>query len=221
MLDLNLDLARRNMVDQQLRAWHVLDDRILQAVSTVPRERFVPAAFRGVAYADWEVPLGFGQVMTPPKVVGRILQALAIVPGQRVLEIGTGSGYLTACLVALGAKVDSLEYHPALAASANARMKELGYARSARIIHADASTGLPVQAPYDAIALTASLSVYRPEFERMLKPGGRLFAIVGKAPAMQATLVQRHGESGWLRKPLFETCLPALIDSKARQSFSL
>jgi protein-L-isoaspartate(D-aspartate) O-methyltransferase len=221
MLDLNLDLARRNMVDQQLRTWHVLDDRVLQAVSAIPRERFVPAPFRGVAYADWDVPLGSGQVMTPPKVVGRILQTLTIVPGQRVLEIGTGSGYLTACLVELGAEVDSVEFHEAFIDSARKRLEALGYARSVQLLHADASEELPSRGPYDAIALTASLRTYPPQFEQMLKPGGRLFAIVGQPPAMRATLVVRYGKSAYLRKPLFETCLPPMIDTRARRSFSL
>lgn len=213
----NPEIARRQMIDQQVRTWDVLDDRVLDVFARVSRDRYVPESFRDVAFADAAIPLGHGQGMLPPKVDGRILQALAVNCGEDVLDVGTGSGFLAACLAALGGSVRSLEIFEDLAASARLTLR------------ADSVTGVSVEVAdasrleetdrYDAIAVTASLPVYDARFERALKLGGRLFVITGQRPVMEARLVTRIAENEWRSEALFETVVEPMINAPQPPTF--
>src|SRR5688572_17326995 len=179
---IDVQSARRQMIEQQVRAWDVLDLRVLDAMGRVPREAFVPAEFRDLAFADMNVPLGDGQSMLAPKVEGRVLQSLAVTPADRVLEVGTGSGYFAACAGQLARTVHSIEIRPALAQRARANL-ERNAAHNVTVEVRDAMT-LDVDGEYDAIALTGSLPIYDSRFERALRIGGRLFVVVGTRPIM-------------------------------------
>jgi protein-L-isoaspartate(D-aspartate) O-methyltransferase len=209
--------ARQQMVDQQIRTWEVLDPRVLDVFSVVPREAFVPSEYRELAFADAPIPIGFGQTMLAPKLQGRILQALGVAATDDVLEVGSGSGYLSACLSLLSASTRSLDIHPQFSAAAAANLRTVAQARvqfETRDVFSSAPLG-----EYDAIAVTGSLPVYDSRFERSLRVGGRLFAMVGTAPVMDAILVRRVGESEWIRESLFETVVEPLINATAAQSF--
>lgn len=228
MLDSTLDQARFNMIEQQVRPWQVLDDRVLTVMGTLPRERFVPDAYQGLAYADIEIPLGNGAAMLSPKVAGRLLQALAVQPGEQVLEIGTGTGYLTACLVELGATVVSIEIDPDLAAAAQARLYALGEqaAERVRILVGDAMAdaadlGPAAVGPFDAIVLTGSIPTEEPllALRGQLALGGRLVAIVGTPPLMQARLQTRIVGGDFRREALFETSVAALVNAPRPVAF--
>jgi protein-L-isoaspartate(D-aspartate) O-methyltransferase len=204
----NIEAARDQMIAQQVRTWDVLDARTLDAMHRVRREHFVPAAWRSLAYADCALPLPLGKHMLTPMLVGRIVQSLALKQGEQVLEIGTGSGYLSACLAAIGGRVQSLELHPELATAARANLRAAG-ADSVEITTADGAA-LVSETAYDAIALTASLPIYQQRFERALKYGGRLFVVVGTDPVMEARLVRRLGPQEFSTQVLFETSIEAL-----------
>jgi protein-L-isoaspartate(D-aspartate) O-methyltransferase len=209
--------TRHQMVEQQVRAWSVLDLKVLEVMDRLAREQFVPPEYRDVAYADMNVPLGHGQSMLAPKVEGRILQALAIQPQDRVLEVGTGSGYFAACLAQLGRSVRSLEMVPALADTARANLERNGV-RSVTVETADAMT-LAEEAAYEVIAVTGSLPVYDPRFERALTEGGRLFVAVGTGPPMEARRITRVGHSDWTRESLFETRIEPLVNAPRPPAF--
>jgi protein-L-isoaspartate(D-aspartate) O-methyltransferase len=215
---MNLETARRQMIDQQVRAWQVLDDAVLDVLRAVPRERFVPDAYREAAFADMEIPLAHGQHMLPPKVDGRLLQALALQRGDEVLEVGTGSGFLSACLARLARSVRSLEIHADLAEGAARRLRDLSVVNVA-VERMDA-TQFDEQDRYDAIAVTASLPVYDPRFERALRVGGRLFVVVGTAPIMEARRVTRAGPAEWITESLFETCIDPLANAARPPRFN-
>jgi len=202
--------AREQMIEQQVRAWDVLDDRILQALRAVPRERFVPERWRELAFADCEIALPCGKRMLRPMLVGRILQALELRAGERVLEVGTGSGYVSACLAELGGRVRSMELHPQIAEFARANLQQAAQGElPVELLTADAMQ-LSEESGYDVIVLTASLPIYQPRFERALRPGGRLFVVVGAAMPQQATLIRRAGVRDWSSEVLFETGIEAL-----------
>jgi protein-L-isoaspartate(D-aspartate) O-methyltransferase len=211
------ETARRQMVEQQVRTWEVLDARVLETLSTVPRERFVPEAYRGVAFADTEIPIGHGQFMLKPALEGRILQALAPARGEHALEIGTGTGFFAACLAHLTGVVESLEIHRDLAASAAAAIDAAGIAR----VHIETADALAreYQPRYQVITVTGSLPVYDRRFERALTVGGRLFVVVGSAPVMEARLVTRTGDDSWLTESLFETSIVPLVNAAAAPRF--
>ncbi|HEX3398649.1 MAG TPA: protein-L-isoaspartate O-methyltransferase [Steroidobacteraceae bacterium] len=181
--------ARQQMVDQQIRTWEVLDPRVLNVFCMVPREAFVPPEYRELAFADTSIPIGLGQSMLAPKIQGRILQALGVAAADSVLEVGSGNGYLAACLSLLGAATRSLDIHPQFTAAAKANLRAVPEA-SVDFQTRDAFDTAPL-GEYDAIAVTGSLPVYDARFERSLRLGGRLFAIVGEAPVMDAILVRR------------------------------
>ena len=204
-----IETAREQMIEQQVRAWDVLDERILTALRVVPRERFVPERWRELAFADTEIPLACGKRMLRPMLVGRILQALSIRPGEQALEIGTGSGYVSACLAQLGGTVRSVELHEELVALARANLKAAMPTLAIDVVTGDGMQ-LPEEARYDVILLTASLPIYQPRFERSLRPGGRLFVVVGAAVPQQATLVHRLGSRDWSSDVLFETAIESL-----------
>jgi protein-L-isoaspartate(D-aspartate) O-methyltransferase len=210
--------ASEQMIEQQVRAWDVLDGRVLDAMRTVPRELFVPESQRYRAFADAEVPLAHGQHMLRPSVAGRVLQALLPQAGEQALEIGTGSGFLSACLARLAARVHTVELYPALAEAARGNLASAGV-RSVDVLEADALR-MNGGADYDVIAVTASLPIYVPRFERMLTVGGRLFIVVGEAPAMEARLVTRTGQDTWQAQSLFETVIDPLVNSARPPEFS-
>lgn len=212
------DYAREQMVSQQVRAWDVLDDGVLEIMRAVPRENFVPAGYRDVAFADVEIPLSGGPRMLTPKVVGRILQSIGLLPGSRVLEVGTGSGFLSACMSRMGATVRSVEILPALADFARQNLRSAGSA-SVEVVTGDAFALIAGDSRYDAIALTGSLPLYDPRFEQQLEAGGRLFAVVGEGAAMDARLVTRLPEGGFRRESLFETVLEPLVNALRREAF--
>ncbi len=210
--------AREQMIEQQVRAWDVLEARVLEVMRQVPREVFAPQGQRYRAYADVEVPLARGQHMLRPSVAGRLLQALLPEPGEAVLEIGAGSGFVTACLRAMAAQVRSLEIFPELADAARRNLATLGM-RDVEVLDADALNA-DSGARYDAIAVTASLPLYDARFERMLTLGGRLFVVVGEAPVMDARLVRRTAEDAWSVQSLFETVIDPLVNAVRPPGFT-
>ena len=209
--------VREQMIEQQVRAWDVLDERVLQILRKVPRDQFTPDQQRFRAYADAEVPLPHDQHMLRPSVVGRLLQALELSGKEHVLEIGTGSGFVTACLRTAAAQVRSLEIYPSLAEMARRNLAALGL--DVDVVTADAlevNTGNR----YGAIAVTASLPVYVEHFQQQLEIGGRLFVVVGEAPVMDARLIRRTGETSWSSESLFETVIDPLVNARRPPEFS-
>jgi protein-L-isoaspartate(D-aspartate) O-methyltransferase len=209
--------ARQQMVDQQIRTWEVLDPRVLDVFAMVPREAFVPPEYRELAFADTAIPIGLGQSMLAPKIQGRILQALSVSANDSVLEVGSGNGYLAACLSLLGRATRSIDIHPQFTASAQANLRAVPSA-GVEFETRDAFSSAPL-GEYDAIAVTGSLPVYDARFERSLRLGGRLFAVVGEAPVMDAILVRRVDNAEWIRESLFETVVEPLINATAAQRF--
>lgn len=216
---MNLETARSQMLGQQIRAWDVLDERVLDTLSRVPRERFVPDAFRGLAFADIEIPLEHGQQMLAPKVEGRILQALQIAPIDEALVIGTGSGFLTACVARLAQRVVSVDIFPDFIEAAGGRIAELG-ADNVELKAADVVT-LSDAAGFDAIAVTSSLPTLDERFVRMLRPDGRLFVVVGRPPIMEARLIRMRPGGHWTEESLFETLLTPMINAEHSEPFVL
>ena len=214
----DVEFARRQMIDQQVRAWDVLDDRVLETLAAVPREHFVPDAYREVAFADTAIPIGHGQTMLSPQLEGRSLQALAVRREDDILEIGTGSGFFAACLARMGHRVRTLEIFADLAQAADRALKAHSVT-NVTVEFADASK-LPADPQYDVIAVTASLPVYDIRFERALKPGGRLFVVVGAGAVMTAQLVTRVDEHQWARDDLFETVIPAMVHAAHPDAFT-
>jgi protein-L-isoaspartate(D-aspartate) O-methyltransferase len=216
---MNLEQARANMVEQQIRPWEVLDQVVLDLLYAVPREEFVPEALRNLAFADLELPIGEGERMMTPKVEARILQALALRKIERVLEVGTGSGYLTALLARCAAHVHSLEIRPALAAFGRANLERHGVDNVTLEI-GDGARGDPKRAPYDAIVLTGSTPVLPASLREQLAPGGRLFAVVGEAPVMAARLITRTAPRAYGTVDLFDTVLAPLVNAERAPRFT-
>lgn len=215
---MNFEQARYNMIEQQIRTWEVLDPRVLDVFNRVHREDFVPTKYRKLAFADVNIPLGRGEVMMTPVVEGRMLQALDLEPGERVLEVGTGSGFITACLAALGGRVTSVDIHEDFLDSAHNRLDSLTY-ENIQLQHADVMGDWQPEQTFDVIAVTGSLPQPQDRFRFWLNPGGRLFVIVGESPAMDARLVTRVDEGQWSRESLFETDLPPLINATRPEIF--
>jgi protein-L-isoaspartate(D-aspartate) O-methyltransferase len=220
---MDIEQARFNMVEQQIRTWEVLDQSVLDLLLAVKREDFVPTAYRALAFVDMEIPLGEGQTMMAPKLEARLIQELALKAHERVLEIGTGSGYLTALLAKRTAKVASIEYFESLATSAAARIAVAG------IDNVEITVGDAAQSPanfvdatqtFDVIVFTGSLPVLPTVYLNHLAVGGRLFAVVGDAPAMKATLFTKTRENTTTEQALFETVLPPLINAEQPSRFT-
>ena len=216
-MTIDYNQARELMVEQQVRPWDVLDARVLEALLAARREEFVPEAHRTLAYADMEIPLGQGQRMMKPVIEGRTLQALALRSGDQVLEIGTGSGYLTACMAALAREVLSLEIRPDLAARARAALDAGGRGGNVRIETVDALQ-YSTERQFDAICVTAAVETLPPRFLQWLRPEGRLFVVQGRSPAMDAVLV-RPDVHGPRFESLFETDLPYLVGAAPAPKF--
>ncbi len=206
---MNIEQARFNMIEQQIRTWEVLDQNVLSLLSIVKREDFVPPAYRSMAFVDTQVPLPCGQSMLEPKVEARLLQELAVHRHERVLEIGAGSGYMAALLAHKAQHVTTLEMHPELARLAAANLKK-AWVLNASVVEADASVALPVDGPFDVIVLSGSVAELPRALLAQLKPGGRLVAVVGQLPIMRAELVTRGQEAGHATVELFDTVAPRL-----------
>jgi protein-L-isoaspartate(D-aspartate) O-methyltransferase len=215
---IDIERARFNMVEQQIRPWEVLDQQVLDLLFAVRREDFVPPQYRSLAFVDMEIPLGGGERMLAPKIEARMLQELALKPTDRVLEVGTGSGYMTALLAKRGAHVTSVEIVPEFSAAAAAKLAAHGITNVTLEV-GDAARGWNKSAPYDAIVLTGSVPVLADEFQRSLKPGGRLLAVVGEAPVMTARLTTCAGGGAYNTVVLFETCIPVLRNAPQPERF--
>lgn len=201
---MNTEQARFNMIEQQIRPWDVLDDGVLRLLAVVKREDFVPAAFKPLAFVDTEVPLPEGECMLAPRVEARLLQELKVARHEKVLEVGTGSGFMAALLAHKARQVHTIEIHPALAELAQQNLKRAAV-HNVQVHTADGAGGLPSDAPFDAILLSGSVAEIPSELLQQLKVGGRLAAIVGTEPVMRAVLVRRTGEAAFERTALFDT----------------
>lgn len=216
---MNFEQARFNMVEQQIRPWDVLDQNVLDLLFAVRREDFVPAALRSLAFADAEIPLGHGAVMLAPKIEAHAAQAVQVKKHEKVLEIGAGSGYMAALLAAHAEHVTTVEVEPALAGMAQANLKRAGI-DNVKVVVADGAEGLADQAPFDVIVISASVPEVPAALLSQLKVGGRLFAIVGNEPVMQAQLVTRESENAFRTEVQFETVTAPLRNAAAAARFS-
>jgi protein-L-isoaspartate(D-aspartate) O-methyltransferase len=219
-MSLNIELARHNMIEQQVRPWDVLDSRVLEALTAIRREDFVPPACRNLAFADLCLPLGHGEVMMKPVVEGRVLQAVSPTREDSVLEIGTGSGFLAACLARLAGEVLSLEQHADLADAARTRLHAANV-RNAKVEVAEAVKAFDPQRQFDVMVVTGAVHALPQHWRGWIKPGGRLFAVVGASPAQRATLYTRHGDTQWDEQVMFETDLPYLTHAAPPKLFVL
>ena len=218
MTDVNFEAARKHMVESQIRTWDVMDHHILDLVERSPREDFVPPEHRNLAYADLSIPLGHGVSMMSPRLEARLLQALDVQPKDKVLEVGTGSGYLTWLLANLGGHVHSVEIDPVLAEAAAKRLAVHGI-KNAAIYIGDGASGWDTNAPYDAIIFTGSLPLLPEDLQNSLTVGGRLVAVVGTGPVMDVVRITRTTQDSFTRESLLETSLPALKNAKAPARF--
>lgn len=217
MTAFNFELARHNMIEQQIRPWDVLDQKVLDTLAAIPREDFVPERYRHLAFSDIAVPLGHGEVMLKPAVEGRILQALALQPTDRVLEVGTGGGYLTAALARSAASVTSVDIIPDFIEAARRKLKAHRMDNAALHV-GDAGCGWG-EHRYHAITVTGSTASVAEVWRQSLSVGGRLFIVVGQPPVMEALLITRVGEQEWIRESLFDTELPPLRNAAPVKTF--
>ena len=217
---MNLETARFNMIEQQIRPWDVLDKTVLDTFRFLPREKFVPAQWFSMAFADIEIPIGEGEFMMHPRIEARMLQALAIKPTDSCLEIGTGSGFITACMAHLGKHVDSIDIYSKFSKRAEERLDTIEITNF-NLYNDDAGQGWQgnPDKQYDAIAVTGSLPVYSTAFEERLKPNGRLFMVTGTKNNMHALLVNRNEDNEFERQVLFETRLNPLIGTEPTTTF--
>lgn len=219
---MDLEQTRYNMVEQQIRPWDVLDQEVLNLLFELRREEFILPAYRSLAFVDMEIPLGYGEVMLAPKLEARILQELQVKQTDRILEVGSGSGYLTALLAKKGGHVYSVEIMPELKTMAEKNLRDHDIA-NVTLEQGDAARGWPDHGPYDVIVLTGSTPVLPEAFQKSLKTGGRLFAVVGDAPVMEAVLVTcvaQEKETGTYNTvDLFETCIAPLRNAQQPERF--
>jgi len=220
MSPFNFEQARFNMIEQQIRPWDVLDQRTLDLIASVPREQFVPEDYRKLAFADINIPLAQGQVMMSPKVEARLLQALRLNPNDSVLEIGTGSGYLTALLAKVTKHVDSVDIFPEFIQAVEIKLTALNI-NNVRLQVGNAINGWNTDVDYNVIVLTGSIPVLTSHFQNQLEEGGCLFAIIGEEPIMQAQLITKINQTKTNRELLFETVLPPLVGSESQKRFVL
>jgi len=218
MSTVNLDQAHYNMIEQQVRPWDVLDEKILETLKQINREAFVPDAYKKLAYADTAIPLGKGQYMLHPILEGRILQSLAIQPMDTILEVGTGSGFLTACLAHLGYTVTSIEIDEQLSHSAAERLQKSGLL-NAHLLTGDAMKLLDKSKQYDVIVITASVKEIPEIFKQALAIDGRMFVVTGEEPVMSARLITRIAGDQWSDRVLFETSIQPLVNAEPEKLF--
>ncbi len=216
---MDIEQARFNMIEQQIRPWDVLDTNVLDVIQEIPRELFVADQHKELAFTDIEIPIGHGQVMMSPKVEARMLQALNISPSDKVLEIGTGSGFMTACLAKMAKHVTSCEYYGDLADLAMDRLSKLNISNT-HFIHGDVFEQIGSLHSYDVIAITGSMPENADRFNKHLSNSGRMFCILGNQPAMSATLVTRAAEDAYRSESLFETVIPPLLSTTTEQVFT-
>ncbi len=216
---MDIEQTRLNMVVQQIRPWYVLDDNVLDLLYRLKREEFVPAESREMAFVDMEIPLGHDQIMLTPKMEARIVQELHIRKTDKILEVGTGSGYMTALMAERGAHVYSVEIIPELKSMAENNLK-VHNITNVTLELGDAARGWNQHEPYDAIVLTASTPLLPSAFQNSLKPGGRLFAIVGEDPVMEALLITCHAPGEFTTTKIFETSTAPLINAQQPTRFS-
>ena len=217
---MNIEQARFNMVEQQVRPWDVLDAKVLDLLLQLRREDFVPEAWRALAFADLEIPLGGGEVMLSPKMEARMVQELALEPTDRVLEIGTGSGYVAALLAYLASEVVSVEIDPVLAEKAAARVAQAAAGRTVSVVHGDGARDWAEGGPWNAILLSGSVPAEPTALLARLAPGGRLLAVLGRAPVMTAMVWTRQ-DNTYTRTALFETVIPPLHNAVQPSRFVL
>lgn len=215
---MNIDFARRQMVNQQVRGWNVYDEDVLSTLRELPREQFVPSEYKPLAFADTEIAIGHGEHMMSPTVEGRVLQALGLRGSERVLEVGTGSGFLTACLARLAADVTSIDIYDDFLQTAAGNIAACGIS-NVELLEMNAMQELP-GGGFDAIAVTGSLQSFDSRFVDALNPDGKLFVVVGDAPAMEAKLVLRTEDNDWQTVSLFETTLAPLVNGALPPQFS-
>jgi protein-L-isoaspartate(D-aspartate) O-methyltransferase len=216
---MNVEQARFNMIEQQIRPWDVLDPDVLALLSRVKREDFVPESMRSLAFVDTAVPLPGGQFMLPPRLEARLLQELAVKRHEKALEVGTGSGFQAALLAGMAKEVHTIERSPELAALARANLAKAGV-RNVTVHEGDGSKGLLSQGPFDAILLSGSVAEIPRTLLDQLRVGGRLVAVVGREPVMRATLVRRMSENGFDRTELFDTVVPRLVGFPEPSAFA-
>ena len=216
MVDVNSSQARLNMVEQQIRPWNILDQRVLDIMAEIPREQFVPSEYRNLAFTDTEIPIANGQVMLAPKMQAAILQALNIQANDKILEIGTGNGFLTACLARLGQNVTSVEINGELLETAQGNLSQQGIS-NVSLESGDASAGW--DGSFDVIAITGSYPDYQDQYKQSLNMGGRLFVISGQGHTMEARLIIRTADDAWTDEVLFETEIAALENCEVKKSF--
>ena len=207
---MNLEQARFNMIEQQIRPWDVVDAGVLSLLSIVRREDFVPLAHKALAFVDMEIPLGHGQCMLAPRVEARMLQDAALVGGENVLEIGAGSGFMAAMLAHRARRVISLEIIPELAQMARANLQKSGI-HNVEVREFDGSKGAPTESPFDVILLSGSVAQVPQNLLQHLKMGGRLITVVGEEPMMRATVVTRSGEASFTTQQPWDTVAPRLV----------
>lgn len=215
---MDYEQARLNMVESQVRTWEVLDQKILSLLFKVKREEFVPASYRSLAFVDMEIPLGHGEVMLAPKLEARLLQEVDVQPTDIALEVGSGSGYVTALLASLAAKVHSVEIHPELHQMAVRNLHRANVGNTSLFL-GNAAGGWKAQAPYDVIVLTGSVPILSDEFLQQLNIGGRMIAVVGRPPIMTARLVVRRTADAFSNTGLFETSIPSLRNATQPELF--
>lgn len=220
MTMVNNEIARYNMIEQQIRPWDVMDDQVLDLLAQTPREAFVADAYKALAFTDMPLPLGHDQCMMPPKLEARILQALAPQADETILEIGTGSGYFTALLARSCAHVYSVDIYADFIESAQQKLEEQNI-HNFTLEVGDAAQGWSKHDRVDAIVITAALPVLPDQFRQDIKVGGRLIAIVGDSPNMEVQLIRRTGERDWTTENLFETDMPCLVHARQPERFEL
>lgn len=217
-MSMNFERARFNMVEQQIRPWEVLDSRVLSVLESIRREDFVPVKYRKLAFADMPIPLGAGQVMMRPNIEGRVLQALDLGTDETVLEIGTGSGFITACLASLARCVVSVEIFEELHEIAQAGLEEKNI-RNTELFVGDVMQDWQPEQAHDVLVVTGSVPVVPEQFYGWVNPGGRMFVITGNSPAMEARLLTRLDATQWREESLFETDLPRLVNVEPPAEF--
>lgn len=217
-MSMNFEQARFNMVEQQVRTWEVLDERVLKLLETTHREDFVPVRYRKMAFTDMAIPLDHGQNMMKPVIEGRLLQSLELKPDETVLEIGTGSGFITACLAQLAKQVVSVDIHAQFATDVAAKLKEKGI-NNVEFETGNVMTGWQPEQAHDVLVVTGSVPSIPDHFRGWVNPSGRIFVVCGEEPAMEAKLFTKLNATEWREESLFETDLARLIDAEKAPVF--